>query len=82
MEKEYRKVKCPGSTVQRCGAILRLKISAKHYGKQVTVTCPKCGVKFQTRIPTPAELAKKCVDAMDDLFGMDALDELFGRPKR
>lgn len=85
MEKEYRIVQCPGSTTQRCSQKLRLNITKEQYGKKIEVTCPTCGLTFQTKIPTPAKRPEgKAFEPIEeeDPFGiLRQLNRIFGHNK-
>lgn len=92
MEKGYRIVQCPGSTVQRCGRKLRLSgITEKDYNQRKNIRCPKCDLEFQTTIHAPEKEIEEQVPPHDPLrerveekdpFGiLDQLNRIFGRNK-
>lgn len=85
MEKGYRIVICPGSPAQRCGQKIRLTITKKNYGKEVSVRCPKCDLTFETTIPTPAmRPAGKASDSINEKGPFDffkTVDDVFGSKK-
>ncbi|MCK9344597.1 MAG: hypothetical protein M0P64_00545 [Candidatus Pacebacteria bacterium] len=85
MEKGFREVVCPGSTVQRCGQKIRLTVTKKDYKKVVEVRCPKCDVVFQTTIPEPAlrsgGKASSLFDEKDPFGFFKTADDIFNAKK-
>lgn len=72
----YRHVKCPG-----CLRKLRIKISEKDFGKNVTVICPdlKCGTRMRVNIPVPPpERTSGSRQSRSDQPSLEDLLKIFG----